>query len=142
MIFSGCLTGANYNMKADVLSKVVTQDPLTRQFIETWTKTAEISCYARSIQTDAVSDAASGKKYNADYEEYEFIKVNTMKHLGKRDRISNIRSADGEYLWIESELQGAPTVFQVQGVTSEFDPFGTLVQYEILAKRVEVQNVN
>lgn len=128
-------------MKADIYEKSVVQSASGSGFLSgTWALDHTINCYATSIQTDAVSDSGSGKKFNAEYDEYDFIKVHTMERLNKRQRITNVRAADGTVLWKEDERGGDPMIFEVQGVTALLDPFGAIVQYEVLAKRVEVQN--
>jgi hypothetical protein len=43
-------------------------------------------------------------------------------------------------MWAEAQRAGAATVFEVQGVTPISDPFGAIIEYEVLAKRVQVQN--
>jgi hypothetical protein len=140
MIFSGCLVGATYNHTADIYKKTLVQDPTSYAVADSWAKDHSITCYARSIQTDAVSDAASGKKVNDIYAEYEFIKIMTGEKLNRRQRITNIRGSNGVLLWSEYERGEAVTVFEVQGVTSISDPFGAVIEYEVLAKRVQVQN--
>lgn len=141
MIFGGCLTGANYNMTADIYVKSVTQSASGSGFLKgSWAKDHSITCYATSIQTDAVSDSGSGKKFNAEYDEYDFIKIHTGERLNKRQRVTNIRAANGNAIWVDEERGGDPTIFEVQGVTALLDPFGEVIQYEVLAKRVEVQN--
>jgi hypothetical protein len=128
-------------MKADIHEKSVVQSASGSGFLKgTWAYDHTINCYATSIQTDAVSDSGAGKKFNAEYDEYDFIKVHTGERLNKRQRITNIKGADGKLIWVDDELGGAAMIFEVQGVTALLDPFGAVVQYEVLAKRVEVQS--
>lgn len=140
MIFSGCLVGAVYTHTAEIQSKTLVQDPNSLAVKSTWALDHKITCYARSIQTDAVSDAAAGKKFNDIYMQYEFIKVMTGERLSQRQRITNIRSAEGQLIWVEEERGDVATVFEVQGITPIFDPFGALIEYEALCKRAQVQN--
>jgi len=142
MPFSGCLVSGNYNMTADLLELEVTQDEASGAINRAWTYKKTIPCYATSIATDAVSDASSGKKFNAIYREFEVIKILTVEDVSKRYRITNIRGADGELLWYEvGSFDGRATMFEVQGNYRRFDPFGDFIENEILAKRVEVQPV-
>lgn len=135
----GCLTGATYNMKADILAPTVTQNAQTGQIEKVWIPDGTVSCYAESIQTDAVSDASSGKKFNEEYTEYEFINIFTYRPLSKRHRIFNVRSADGTILWPQRERPDISMVFEVQGCLPIISPFGGVTQYKILAKKAEVQ---
>jgi hypothetical protein len=126
-------------MTLDIHRNTISQDPKSKQIKSTWTLAqARVPVYANSVQTHAVSDASSGKRFQSDYTEFEFVKILTMVPMTKRDRVTNIRSDDGISLWTE-EKTGIPTVFEVDGVLPIIDPFGTIQQYEVLAKRVEVQ---
>ncbi len=126
-------------MKADILAPTVTQNTKTGQIEKVWEFASTVSCYAESIQTDAVSDASSGKKFNEEYTEYEFINVFTMTPLSKRDRIMNIRSFDGAVLWPQRERPSISMVFEVQGCLPILNHLGQIRHYKILAKKVEVQ---
>lgn len=140
MIFDTCLVGSTYGMTADIYVQSVVQDTKSKMTTKTWTLDHNINCEARSIQTDAVSDDASGKDFRQEYREHEFIKIITGERLNKRQRITNIRDKAGRLIWINDERGGDATIFEVQGVTPRFDPFQTLIDYEVLCKRVEVQN--
>jgi hypothetical protein len=142
MIFSGCLTSANYNMTADILVQTVVQDQKSKATTKLWEVDHQIRCYATSIVTDAVSDDSDGKDFRFAYSEWQFIKIRTGEKLGKRHRVSSIRDASGELIWTEMERNDAPTTFEVQGVTPRMDPFQNIIDYEVLLKRVEVQNGN
>lgn len=136
----GCLTGATYTMTADILEPTVSQDTLTGQIEKVWDVSHTVSCYAESILTDAVSDSSSGKKFGKEYSEFEFINIKVAAPLSKRTRIQNIRSADGVVLWPQYERPGNSMVFEVQGCIPLLGPFGSVQQYKVLAKKVEVQN--
>lgn len=128
-------------MQADVYQKIKRQDPESNRIVEDWVFQETIKCYANGIVTDAVSDASSGKKYNRDYTEYEFINVWATKNFSKRHRITNIRTMkDQQPVWVELETPNLiPTIFEVQGSVVEIDPFGSVMDYKILCKRTEVQ---
>lgn len=140
MIFDGCLVSANYNMTADILVKVIAQDPKSKAMVNSWEVDHSINCYATSIVTDAVSDDSDGKQFRAAYDEWQFIKIRTGERLTKRHRVTNIKDRSGNVIWIEDSRDGVPTEFEVQGVTPRFEPFGSVIDYEVLLKRVEVQN--
>jgi hypothetical protein len=135
----GCITSAKYNSTADLLEQQVSQDSTTREIVRDWSFTKTFSCYPQSIFTDAVSDAASGKRLDKDYEEFELIKIRTQLDLQKRNRVTNIRDSAGNVVWTEDNLERTPTIFEVQGTTPIFDMFNTLIEYEALLKRVEIQ---
>lgn len=129
-------------MTADVLAPTVTQNATTGQIEKVWTVAETIKCYAESILTDAVSDDSSGKQFGNDYSEYEFISIKAGKPFSKRTRFRNIRGADGSSLWPQYERPSHSMVFEVQGCIPLLNPFGAVMQYKILAKRVEIQDAN
>lgn len=140
MIFDGCLVSANYNMTADILVETTTQDAKSKALVKTWAVHHSIKCYATSIVTDAVSDDSDGKQFRFAYDEWQFIKIRTGERLNKRQRVSNIRDKAGALIWVEAERGNVATEFEVQGVTPRLDPFQSVIDYEVLLKRVEVQN--
>lgn len=136
----GCLAGASYTMKADILEPTATQNALTGQIEKVWSVVESISCYAESILTDAVSDDSSGKQFSKEYSEYEYISIKTSKPLSKRTRIQNVRGSDGSSLWPQYERPTHSMVFEVQGCIPLLSPFGVVMQYKTLAKKVEIQD--
>jgi hypothetical protein len=140
MPFASCLIGSSYGMSADIYNQTVTQDPKSKATTKAWTLSHTINCDARSIVTDAVSDDGSGKDFRQEYREHEFIKIITGERLNKRQRVTNIRDKNNNLLWINDERDGDPTIFEVQGVTPRLDPWQSIIDYEVLLKRVEVQN--
>lgn len=136
----GCLTSVNYRMTADILTPAVTQDPKTFQMKRTYTVAETIKCYAESILTDSASDVASGKRSADEYTEYDVINIKVGKYLSKRLRISNIRSVDGDILFPQGERPEFSEMFEVQGCKPILDPFGRVLEYQVMAKRVEIQN--
>jgi hypothetical protein len=136
----GCLTSAKYVHKLDVLVNQVSQDALSKAISREWVYDRTIKCYVNSVATDAVSDASSGKKFDDDYKEYEVIKIMSTERFSKRQRVTNIRGVGGNVMWTEDGIADEPTVFEIQGCYPRQDPFGRVIEYEILAKRVPVQS--
>lgn len=58
--------------------------------------------------------------------------------LNRRQLITNIRGRNKQLLWMEEET-GEPTVFEVQGVTPSFDPFGRHIDNLAVLKRSAIQ---
>lgn len=136
----GCLTSATYSMTLDLLEAQVNQDPKTLQLKRTYETTETIKCYAESILTDSASDVASGKRFDDEYTEYELINIKVGRYLSKRTRISNIRAADGSLIWVQGERPDKAMVFEVQGCKPILNPFGQVAEYQVMAKRVEIQD--
>ena len=132
------------------------QDPESWAFIDVWvpddtnpaTPEVEVGtfpCTARGIISEGVSAAGSTEEWNrrGDYENIEYVKLTFPKNvvITKRDRITNIRDANGNLIWVEDEydVQKA-TVFNVNGVIPTLDAFNNHIENIAYLKRAEVQS--
>ena len=163
MVFA-CLTSARFNMKATLLSQGVTQpdteghwvekqDPDTGEITRVWTvdtdqttpgdQVVEIPCIVRGIVDGGIRVAGTTERYTPSgiYENIDYAKMSFPKGyvVTKRDRITNIKNAQGEIIWKEEEFDSSATVFEVMGVTPILDPFGTHIENMALLQRAEVQ---
>lgn len=121
-------------MKADVYEEIVTQGR-SGQPLRTFEKVREIRCLARGILGQGIRVVGSSEQFlGTDYEDVEVVKIRTTdKNLHKGLRIGDIRSQQGETLW---KNQDGPIIFKVQGVTPVFDPFNTIIEYDVLLRGV------
>ena len=70
------------------------------------------------------------------------IQVRTAERLTSREKVTNIRNAEGLYIWTEINFPTeTPTVFEVIGTTPITDPFGRVVGYNTAMKRSENQQI-
>lgn len=163
-----CLTGARFNMKADVLRAtptsvedspgnwVTTQDPDSGELIRSWqvnpvsgqvddasTDTLEsFSCIVRGIVSGGIRVAGTTERFGEYYNDVDFVTMQfpASVKLSRRDRITNIRDSKGNIIWWEEErLDGAPTIFSVNGVTPVVDPFGNHIENTAILSRSETQ---
>ena len=162
-----CLTSARFNMTATVLSQgqtaptstndpvwVERQNPDTGEIERYWQEVDDdpdtagmqartIPCIVRGVLDGGIRVAGTTERYSPAgvYENIDFAKMQFPANvqLSKRDRITNIRNSRGELIWKEEEWKGAPTVFDILGVTPIPDPWGTLIENHALLQRSEVQ---
>ena len=121
---------------------VVADDPLTgaNEFVP-----LTIDCIVRGIGGAGGSGAVSGQGNSEIFAElYRNIEVVRMWTppdvvISKRDRITNIRDKrGGTVIWRDEEYDiSRPTVFEVQGVTPQFDPFNKHNQNFVLLEKVQ-----
>lgn len=125
---------STHTMKADVYEEIVTQGR-SGQPLRTFEKVREIRCLARGILGQGIRVVGSSEQFlGTDYEDVEVVKIRTTdKNLHKGLRIGDIRSQQGETLW---KNQDGPIIFKVQGVTPVFDPFNTIIEYDVLLRGV------
>ena len=135
------------------------QDDITGEIIRVWVpvttengseppKRFIIDCEVRGIVDGGIRVAGTTERFGKEYENTDFAKMTFGPKiiLTKRDRITNIRNKrTGEIIWKEEELDkvGADyraTVFNVNGVTPQPDPFQRVVSQFALLSRAPIQN--
>lgn len=134
---------ARYTMTADVYSLKASQDPASGKIIKDWQFDKTIDCYATSIESEKASNTPAGNKFRREYRQHEIIAVKCQEDLSSRARLTNFKTRSGKVIWVESEqLDPEPTIFEVGASVPRLDPFGDIIEYEIQASRVEIQDVS
>lgn len=101
-------------------------------------------CQARSIITGGLNSQGTTERWTTKgtYDNVDYIEIQVPPNvlITKRDRITNVTDSNGKVIWREEEYGAfTPTVFDVLGVAPSLDPFGSVVEYFILAARAEIQ---
>jgi len=131
-----------------------TQDPDTGEIKRVWRRDTDlitagdqlltIKCNVRGIISKTTRGEGTSTKITAagiiDDTDYVMMDFLPFISLSKRDRITDIKNRKGVVIWKEEEHNGAPTIFQVMGVTPMFDPFGLHIANHALLMRAEVQS--
>lgn len=107
----------------------------------TSTNQFDIECYVRGFPEVGFRSSANNESFlDGLYKPFEAIQmVFPAKYvLNRRQLVTNIRGKNDVILWLEEET-GQPTVFEVQGVTPTFDPFGKHIDNLTVLKRSEIQ---
>lgn len=133
------LVKARYNMKADIYVQTTSRHPETRQVMREWDFYRTVLCQARSIASEGIRTVGSTENFkNGQYEDDDYVRIRVSKPVSKRDRVRNIRhksKSTGQYL----EDNGSQEEFEVIGVQPSVDPFGRVVEYELLLYKVQDQ---
>lgn len=155
---------ARFNMTCSVISQTnfdnppvagapPLQDPDTGEFVRVWTKDTDpntaldqkktFKCIARGVTSAGASGQGNTEFFNADgtIKTVEFIRIQFSADvsLSRRDRITDITNRKGVVVWREEENGGAPTVFNILGITPVLDPWGNHIEYSASCQRAEVQ---
>lgn len=131
-----CLLHARYNMRMDVLEQTKTQTE-SGAIKRTWqVREADVPCIARGISGGGIRVVGSTERWGDRHEDVEIVKIQTAYNISKRDRIRNIRDSRGNIAW---EDEGVDVVFDVLGSMPVLDPFGRIVEYDLMVTRAEVQ---
>lgn len=101
----------------------------------------DIECYVRGFPEVGFRSSANTENWeDGIYKAMESIQMSfPAKYvLNRMQFVTNIRGRDDRLLWLEEET-GQPTVFEVQGVTPTFDPFGRHIDNLAVLKRADIQ---
>jgi hypothetical protein len=98
-----------------------------------------VRCMVRSATTGSIRAA---EQFGEEYLNEEWIKITLplSTNITMRDKVTNVRTLQGQVLWSEEESDGNPaTTFDVFRVSPVIDGFGNAIEKVVIAKRSEVQ---
>lgn len=103
----------------------------------------DIPCYARGytdlgFRSSANREVILKGDYTA-FEAIEFTYPGRYNKLTRQSYITKIVDTKTRQVMWEEEETGEPTVFQVQGMTPVYDPFGKLREWTGVVVRAEIQ---
>jgi len=130
-------------MTLDIYRQIDTQDKNTGAIKKEWIYGRTVPCYAKGTISNSANTRSGDKEIISNrYRYQQLIEVRTMQKLSLREKITNIRNADGAIIWEELDYpNNTPTVFEVDGTTPITDPFGTVLGYNSTLKRAENQQI-
>lgn len=130
-------------MRLDIYVQSDIQDDNTGAIKREWNYSTTIDCHVKSVIGNSTSVRGSDQQIvNTKYKNEQTLQIRTIKKLSLRQKITNIRNKDGQYLWTELDYPSdTPTVFEIVGTTPIMDPFGNLIGYSSSAKRSENQQI-
>lgn len=126
---------STHTMLVDLYDEDITYGK-SGQPLRTWAKIDEIACLARGILGQGIRVVGSSQTFIAeDYEDVEVVKLRTTyEDLHKGMRMSNIRDgSSGKVLWKDKD---GPITFSIDGITPVFDPFNTVIEYDVLLRGI------
>lgn len=131
------------SMKMDVYRQLDSQDANTGALVKEWTYYKTVDCHAKGVISNSATTRSSDKQvFDNRYKNDQIIQVRTEERLSAREKITNIKNAEGVYIWTEINFPTeTPTVFEVIGTTPITDPFGKIVGYNSSMKRSENQQI-
>jgi hypothetical protein len=98
-------------------------------------------CHAKGIISNSASATSNDKQiFDNKYKNYQVIQIRTIERITPREKMTNIRDAEGNVIWTEIDFpNNTPTVFEMVGVTPMTDPFGKVIGFNSTLKRSESQ---
>ena len=137
------LMEAVLSMKMDIYKQFDKQNEDTGAIVKEWNYYKTINCHAKGVITNSATTRSGDKQiFNNKYTNEQIIQVRTSEKLTAREKITNIRDADENIIWVEIDYPTeTPTVFEVMGTTPVTDPFGYVVAFNSTLKRSENQQI-
>ena len=134
-------------MQADIYSASVTQGSIG-EVKRSWVKTDTIDCYARGILRKGVGDNSTALEIN-NYLNilHSMVKIRTRNPISSNLRIVNIRNSEGT-IYAENQDPssaggvGGATIFEPRGSTPITNFDGSVIEYETVLMRQEIQNLD
>lgn len=142
-----CLSSLNYTMKADIYKPMIEQDEIGA-VKKTYVYEKTIGCFARTDIKKGMGANSDTMNMN-DYINYlsSFVKLRTSEVVPTNRRIVNLRNDDG-VIWKESQDTtsaggyNGSTIFEPRGSTPIINFDGSIVEYEVILSRQEVQRLD
>ena len=134
-------------MQADIYSASVTQDANSGAATKQWSQLKTIDCFARSILRKDVGENSTSVKIS----EYliilgTMVKIRSLEAIPSSARVVNIRNSSG-VIYVEDQdpssvggLNGS-TIFEPRGSTPIANFDGSILEYETILMRQEVQRL-
>jgi len=137
------LVNSILSMTMDVYRQRENQDSYTGAIKREWLYYKTIDCHAKGVISNSATTRSSDKQiFDNRYINDQMIQVRTAERISSKEKVTNIKNADGSYIWTEQNFPDeTPTVFEVVGTTPITDPFGRTIGYNSALKRSENQGI-
>jgi len=141
---ANCITSTAYTMQADIYSASVTQDP-TGAVVKSWTYENTIDCVVRGVVRKGIGENSTTVEVN-NYLNIlnSMVKLRSSSPISYNLRITNIRNSDG-VIFIENQdpsserYPNQPTIYEPRGSTPLLNFDGSVIEYETVLMRQEIQ---
>lgn len=136
------ILNAVLSMTADIYRQQTVQDEETGHLQKNWIYYKTIDCHAKGIISNSTTRKTDAQSFGNTYENMQMLEIRTNDKLTIKEKITNIRDKNGNYIWTELNVPyDTPTVFEVIGTTPITDPFGTTLAFNSTVKRSENQTI-
>lgn len=145
---SQCIASTTYTMKADIYVALITQDD-TGAAQKSWIFEKTVDCRARGILRKGVGENSTAFDIN-NYVNImnDLVKMRTAQAIPSDRRVASIRN-DNQVIYLENldpATEGGlssdgSTIFEPRGSTPIINFNGSLLEYETVLMRSEVQKL-
>jgi hypothetical protein len=143
---AGCISSTSYTMKADIYQSTISQDA-TGAVVRTWTFEKTINCIARGVIRKGVGENSTAVEIN-NYLNilHSMVKLRASEIIPSDRRVVRIRN-NSHVIFLENQdpsTEGGfqnSTIFEPRGSTPLINFDGSVVEYETILMRQEVQKL-
>lgn len=144
---SSCIASTTYTMKADIYQATVSQDT-SGAVVRSWTYEKTIDCMARGVLRKGVGENSTSVEVN-NYLNilFSMVKLRCSEVIPSNRRIVKIRNSAG-VVYLENQdpsTEGGfenSTIFEPRGSTPLINFDGSIVEYETILMRQEIQRLS
>lgn len=141
---ANCITSTAYTMKADIYSASVTQDAVGA-VQKIWTYEKTIDCVARGVVRKGIGKNSTAVEVN-NYLNIlnSMVKIRSTEPISYNRRVVNVRNSDG-VIFLENQdptserYPNESTIFEPRGSTPLLNFDGSVIEYETVLMRQEIQ---
>lgn len=143
---SGCISSTAYNMRADIYKASISQDS-SGAVIRAWVFEKTINCVARGVVRKGVGENSTAVEIN-NYLNilHSMVKLRAKDVIGTDRRVVRIRNNDG-VIFAENQDPSSEggydgsTIFEPRGSTPLLNFDGSIIEYETVLMRQEIQRL-
>jgi len=140
-----CLAASVYTMKADIYDPTVTRNATNGMVSKDWALTQTISCVARGLLGSKMGNNSANVSIKDQVVlNKDFIKIRTSTPISASSRVVGIRTGS-TVIWKEDYIANSKggvagaTIFEPRGSTPILNFDGTVIEFETVLERQEVQ---
>jgi hypothetical protein len=143
----GCITSTTYTMQADLYKATISQDS-TGAVTRTWQFEKTINCIARGVIRKGVGENSTAVEVNNYLNMLNsLVKMKASEVIPSDRRVVRIRNSSG-VIYLENQdpstdggFQGS-TIFEPRGSTPLINFDGSVIEYETILMRQEIQRLS
>lgn len=144
---ANCITSTSYTMKADIYKPTMTQDPQSGAVVKSWEYEKTIDCVARGVLRKGVGENSTAVEVN-NYLNilHSMVKLRCSEVIPSDRRVVKVRN-DSSVIYLENQDPSSDggfessTIFEPRGSTPLINFDGSVIEYETVLMRQEIQRL-
>ena len=144
---ASCISSSTYTMQADIYQATISQDA-TGAVIRSWTFEKTINCLAKGVVRKGLGDNSTTVEINNYLNMLSsMVKIRAAEVIPSDRRVVRVRNSSG-VIYLENQdpatdggFEGS-TIFEPRGSTPLINFDGSVIEYETVLMRQEIQRMD